>query len=273
MSGYTPVFGSMFNGSLCGRWPALAVWATLLPLADRHGHIDMTPEAICALSGWPLDLLKAGISQLCEPDPRSRTKTDDGRRLAPLDPDRDWGWQIVNHSTYREKARKMMQQIEATESGRDAERKRIERERHKAAMNQRPAMSSAVPSRPDMSRAVPRSPALTGSQTQTQTQTHEEKPPASRPPSGSRARRCPPAWTVSQELKAWADREVPAVDLERELAKMRDHEFAEPRSDWDAVARNWLRRAAETAGTKRVTPLVLHEAPAGVDIWALEGKR
>jgi uncharacterized protein YdaU (DUF1376 family) len=34
-------------------------------------------------------------------------------------------------------------------------------------------------------------------------------------------------------------------EIERELSKMRDHEFRSARSDWDATARKWLREAAD----------------------------
>lgn len=145
MAGYTPVFDSVYHGTLCGRWPTLPVWLTILPMADKHGHIDLTHQAISALTGWPIDLLKQAIAELMEPDPDSRHPGEDGRRMVLLDPEnRQWGWRVVNHGPYREKARKQMQQLAATESGRDAERKRVEREC--------PAMSGDVQS----------SPALTG---------------------------------------------------------------------------------------------------------------
>lgn len=119
MAGYTPVFDTVFNGTLCGRWPTLAVWLTLLPLADWRGHIDMTPEAIALRTGWPINLLLEGITALCEPDPRSRSKDDDGRRLTLLD-ERDWGWRVVNIQVYREKA----SGVDQIADGRNAEKVR-----------------------------------------------------------------------------------------------------------------------------------------------------
>jgi hypothetical protein len=103
--GYTPAFDSIYTGTLYGRWPAAAVWASLLPLLDRHGVIDMSVEAICGMTGWPRDLLVEGIRQLMEPDPYSRTPGHNGVRLAPLVEGRPWGWRAVNHALYREKAR------------------------------------------------------------------------------------------------------------------------------------------------------------------------
>src|SRR5579872_5224775 len=98
MAGYTPVFDSVYHGTLCGRWPTLPVWLTILPMADKHGHIDLTYQAISALTGWPIDLLKQAIAELMEPDPDSRHPGEDGRRLILIDPEnRQWGWRVVNH--------------------------------------------------------------------------------------------------------------------------------------------------------------------------------
>lgn len=127
MAGYTVVFDSVYDGTLCGKWPALPVWLSILPMADKDGKIDKTYTAISKVTGWPIEILKQGIAELMEPDPESRSEEHEGRRLIPLDPDRSWGWQVVNHAQYREKARKKMRQIEETQSGRDAERKRLSR--------------------------------------------------------------------------------------------------------------------------------------------------
>lgn len=158
MAGYTPVFDSVFHGTLCGRWPTLPVWLTILPMADKNGHIDMSFAAMAALTGWPIDLLRQAIKELSEPDPESRSPENDGRRLELIDPEtRGWGWRVINHSKYREKARKAAYDTERTASGQDAARKKAERE---------------------ASRDVPRCPAPSRSQTQTQTQTqtHIENP-------------------------------------------------------------------------------------------------
>lgn len=143
MSGYTPVFRSIFEGTLCGQYPDTAAWLFLLALADKHGHVDKTPQYISAVTGMPVDDLTACIERFMQPDPASRSATEDGRRLVLIDPERSWGWRIVNHEKYREKARKAMHQIEATASGRDAERKRIAREREASGRVQpRPDASS-----------------------------------------------------------------------------------------------------------------------------------
>lgn len=126
MSGYTPVFSEIYMGSLYGRWPAAAVWASLLPLCDKNGVIDASPQAIAGMTGWPLDLLMQGITDLLQPDPDSRTPDEDGRRLMPLE-GRPWGWRVVNHGKYREKARLSAKNAREVEEGRNAERLRDRR--------------------------------------------------------------------------------------------------------------------------------------------------
>ena len=142
--GYTPVFRSIFTGTLFGKYPDLPLWLVLLAMADKNGDIDAHPSYISAACGIPQTDVEACITRFCEADPASRTPDDDGRRLVPIE-GRGFGWRIVNHSKYREKARKAMHQIEATATGRDAERKRLARER---------SMSGRVQTSPDGSGAV-----------------------------------------------------------------------------------------------------------------------
>lgn len=62
-----------------------------------------------------------------------------------------------------------------------------------------------------------------------------------------KSRRCPNAWMPSDTDLAVAKREgFTPGEIDRELAKIRDYEFRDTHSDWSAVFRNWMRRAAET---------------------------
>ena len=101
------MFGSMWQGSLYGRFEASAVFMVFLSLCDRDGRVDMTPEAIAGTCGWPLDFIRSGIAELEKPDPRSRTPDEDGRRIIRLDDHRDWGWMITNYAKYRDEMRSM----------------------------------------------------------------------------------------------------------------------------------------------------------------------
>ena len=152
--GYTPAFDTLYAGTLYGKWPAAAVWASLLPLVSRHGTIDYSFEAIAGMTGWPMELLKRGIEDLCQPDPASRSSAEEGRRLVLIDEGRTWGWRVVNHGLYREKARKQFHNEAAVNSGANAERMKTRRDQ----------------TRPDATDSH--------TQTHTHTQTEEKNPTA-----------------------------------------------------------------------------------------------
>lgn len=174
MSGYTPVFRTVFDGTLHGKWPQTGVWLALLAMADRHGHIDRSPQAIASDIGLDVSTLLSCIEEFCAPDPMSRTREHNGRRLELLDPERPWGWRVVNHGKYREKARKAAYDADRTASGRDAERKRAER--------------TVVPPRPDASRAGPLSDSDSDSDSDYREQLRSSSERSFRPSSSERAR-------------------------------------------------------------------------------------
>lgn len=123
MTGYTPLFGSLTTGTLCGRWPDIGLWPIILALADRSGIVDVTPQYIAGVTGLALPEVVACMDRFCQPDPYSRSGAEEGRRLILLAPDqRNWGWQIVNFGMYREKARLMAKSMREVESGANRER-------------------------------------------------------------------------------------------------------------------------------------------------------
>lgn len=125
--GYVPLFDTLVTGTLHGKWPDIGLWPVILSLADRHGNIDATPQYISGVTGLSVEEVTACIDRFCSPDPDSRSQVEDGRRLELLDPSRKWGWHVINHAVYREKARLLARDAARTASGEDAERKRRER--------------------------------------------------------------------------------------------------------------------------------------------------
>lgn len=73
----------------------------LIVLADKAGQVDMTLESIARRTNIPKELISEAIQKLCQPDLESRSKEQGGRRLIPIDPERSWGWVIVNYAMYR----------------------------------------------------------------------------------------------------------------------------------------------------------------------------
>jgi hypothetical protein len=144
--GYVPLFDNLTKGTLHGRWPDIGLWPVVLTLADRFGVVDVTPEYISSVTGLDLFDVVACMDRFCEPDPRSRTSSseDQGRRLELVDPNRNWGWRVVNHAHYREKARLLSKNAAQTASGLDAERKRKAREAAARKDSRSPPESTAV---------------------------------------------------------------------------------------------------------------------------------
>lgn len=223
MAGYTPVFDSVFHGTLCGRWPTLPVWMTILPMADKNGHIDMTYQAMSALTGWPIDLLRTAIEDLMRPDPDSRSAEEGGRRLVLIDPSRNWGWRVVNHRKYREKARLSAYEAQRVASGKNAER-------------------MAERKKQDETHADPRTPTHTHADPPSNSNANTEERPRKR---GSRL---PEDWTPDDRDAEYAA--SLGLDVARVAERFRNYWHAKAgrdatKLDWSKTWRNWCASDAE----------------------------
>jgi hypothetical protein len=61
------------------------------------------------------------------------------------------------------------------------------------------------------------------------------------------SRKCPESFSLTDEMREWAKQNHPAVNIEIETAKLRDHTFKTAITDWAGAWRNWIRKAAEYA--------------------------
>ncbi len=116
---FAKVFGQIFDSSIAEDYNCRRMFMDLLVLADPTGAVDMTHEAISRRTNVPIEEVRKYIDQLCQPDPASRSKLEDGKRLVQLDKHRDWAWQIVNYGHYR----KLKDQEALRSYFRDAQRK------------------------------------------------------------------------------------------------------------------------------------------------------
>jgi hypothetical protein len=67
--------------------------------------------------------VSACMGRFCEPDPYSRSSENGGARLVLIDPEhRDWGWRVVNHAKYRERARLLAKGATEVETGKNRDR-------------------------------------------------------------------------------------------------------------------------------------------------------
>jgi hypothetical protein len=129
MAGYIPLFDSLITGTLGGHWPDVGLWPIVLSLTNKHGVVDVTLEYLSKNTGLPLDEVTACMRRFCEPDPGSRSTEEGGARLKLIEPKkRNWGWMVVNHAKYREKARLMAKSANEVADGRNRDRMNNRRE-------------------------------------------------------------------------------------------------------------------------------------------------
>lgn len=123
---YGKLFAQMYDGTLGtrGPWQALVAFQQLIILADKYGQVDMTADAVARRTTIPVDIITVGIAALELPDPDSRSPDEDGRRIVKIDPERSWGWRIVNYDHYRK--------IRSEEERREYHRKYMRDRRAKA---------------------------------------------------------------------------------------------------------------------------------------------
>lgn len=73
------------------------VWITLLAMADRDGCVQGSVPGLAHTARVELDECQRAIGKFLAPDPHSRTKDHEGRRLAEI----DGGWVLLNYQKHR----------------------------------------------------------------------------------------------------------------------------------------------------------------------------
>lgn len=75
---------------------------------------------------------------------------------------------------------------------------------------------------------------------------------------------CPDPFPISPELRLWAAKNAPRLDIDWHTAEMVDYWRGHGRrmANWDATWRNWMRRAVDFKGA-RFLPVQRYPAQAG----------
>ena len=100
MSGFTKLFGSIVNSTIW-REPkeVKIVWITMLALSNRDGVVESSLPGLADAARVTIEECVESLRVLMSPDPYSRTKAHDGRRVEEV----EGGWFILNHAKYRAK--------------------------------------------------------------------------------------------------------------------------------------------------------------------------
>ena len=100
MTGYTKLFQTIVTSTIwCENHTLRIVWVTMLALKNQDHIVEGSVPGLAAMARVSVQECEEALVKLKSPDPHSRTKTFDGRRIEEV----DGGWKILNGEKYRAK--------------------------------------------------------------------------------------------------------------------------------------------------------------------------
>jgi len=172
----------------------------------------------------------AALERLGSPDPGSRSKAFDGRRLVRV----DGGFIVLNFMTYRE------HDYTAAERMRRYREKKRQELVSELGVTRNVTLATSLPSA-SASASVDVSPV-------------KPKPERKRARKSNGATPCPASIEISERMAQWAvDLGVPAEALQAQTEKFLDHHKSKGSTfkDWDAAWRTWMRNSVEYQQRRR----------------------
>lgn len=101
VTGFTKLFaGIVFSTVWREEMHVKIVWVTMLALADRNGHVSASVPGLADAARVTIPQCREALQRLMAPDPDSRSKEHEGRRVEEI----DGGWRLLNYLKYRELA-------------------------------------------------------------------------------------------------------------------------------------------------------------------------
>lgn len=109
---YTRLFSSIVHSTVWREPPHVRlVWVTMLALASKRGVVSASIPGLADVARVSLDQVLDALERLSAPDPYSRSKACEGRRIHEI----DGGWELINHRHYREIQDDDQERIDAAE--------------------------------------------------------------------------------------------------------------------------------------------------------------
>ena len=98
-NGYTKLFASILHSTVWAEsQPTRLVWITMLAMCDQYGTVSSSVPGLARAAGVSRQECDNALKSFLSPDPDSRTKDYEGRRIEAV----DGGWLLLNHGKYRE---------------------------------------------------------------------------------------------------------------------------------------------------------------------------
>jgi len=124
-------FASMYTGSMVGKGAVVFavmgyVIANAEPIGEEEMQVELNPILLAMILGEEVKEVQGAIAFLCAPDPNSRTKAEEGRRLVRLG---QFDYRLVNGPKYRAIRNEMERKRQNREAQARYKEKRIGRKR------------------------------------------------------------------------------------------------------------------------------------------------
>lgn len=98
MDGFTKLFGRIVHSTIWQEdHPTRVLWVTMLAMADQDGIVYATVPGLANIARITLGECERALRKFQQPDPYSRTKAEEGRRVREI----EGGWLLINHGAYR----------------------------------------------------------------------------------------------------------------------------------------------------------------------------
>lgn len=99
---YAKVFQDMYTGSMYGAGcHVFATWGWILAHKDEKGEVEVNVRRVASELGASPDQIQEAVEYLASPDPESRTRTEEGRRIIRIS---QFGYRVVNSGKYRDRS-------------------------------------------------------------------------------------------------------------------------------------------------------------------------
>jgi hypothetical protein len=100
VNGYTKLFSSILMSTIWDEDDnTRIVWITMLALSGADGTVEASIPGLARQARIGIPETEVSLKKLLGPDPYSRSKEHDGRRIAEI----EGGWLILNRTKYRQK--------------------------------------------------------------------------------------------------------------------------------------------------------------------------
>jgi hypothetical protein len=95
---FTKLFSSITESTVwCESSDTRIVWITMLAMCDQGGCVYASIPGLAHRARVSIEATREAMTAFLSPDPDSRTKDHEGRRVEEI----DGGWRLLNHAKYR----------------------------------------------------------------------------------------------------------------------------------------------------------------------------